>query len=117
MAFLSRKSILLAILLHGQFIPYTQISLHPYIHFLTAQQSAYQSFLSYFLVGFCFHPSGMLGTFLDKNVCINMSNSYLTTMYESIFFQTIHISSRKIIFTIFAFMEDALTSSFGPCET
>ena len=49
MAILSRKSILLAILLHGQFIHYTQISLHPNIHFFTPQQHAYQSFLSYFL--------------------------------------------------------------------
>ena len=45
MAFLSRKLILLAILLHGQFIHYTQISLHPNIHFFNAQQRAYQSFL------------------------------------------------------------------------
>ena len=28
-------------------------SLHPDIHSFTAQQHAYQSFLSYFLVGFC----------------------------------------------------------------
>ena len=63
MTFLSRKSIVLAILLHEQFIPYTQISLHPNIHFFTAQQRAYQSFLSYFLVGFCLHPSGILGKF------------------------------------------------------
>ena len=63
MIFLSRKSVLLAILLHGQFIPYTHISLHPNIHFFIAQQRAYQSFLSYFLVVFCLHPSGMLGKF------------------------------------------------------
>ena len=50
MAFLSRKSILLAILLHGQFIRYTQISFHPNIHVFTAQQRVYQSFLSNFLV-------------------------------------------------------------------
>ena len=61
LAFLSRKSILLAILLHGQFIHYTKISLHPNIHFFTAKQRAYQSFFSYFLVRFCLHPSGMLG--------------------------------------------------------
>ena len=48
--FLSRKLILLAILLHGQFIHYTQISLHPTIHFFNAQQRAYQSFLRNFLV-------------------------------------------------------------------
>ena len=59
----ARKSILLAILLHGQFIPYTQISMHPNIHFFTAQQRAYKSFLSYFLVGFYLHHSGMLGKF------------------------------------------------------
>ena len=32
MALLSRKSIFLAILLHGQFIHYTQLNLHPNIH-------------------------------------------------------------------------------------
>ena len=31
--------------------------------FFTAQQRAYQSFLSYFLVGLCLHPSGMLGKY------------------------------------------------------
>ena len=49
-AFLSRKLILLAILLHAQFKHYTQISLHPNIHFFNAQQRAYQSFLRNFLV-------------------------------------------------------------------
>ena len=43
-AFLSMKLILLAMLLHGQFIHYTQISLYPNIHFCDAQQCAYQSF-------------------------------------------------------------------------
>ena len=63
MTFCQGNQILLAILLHGQFIPYTHISLNPNIHFFTAQQRAYQSFWSYFLVGFCLHPSGMLGKF------------------------------------------------------
>ena len=49
MAFLSWKLIFLAILLHGQFIHYTQISLHPNIHFFNAQQRAYQSFFRNFL--------------------------------------------------------------------
>ena len=39
-AFLSKKLILLAILLHGQFIHYTHISLHPNIHLFNAQQRA-----------------------------------------------------------------------------
>ena len=49
-AFLSRKLILLAILLHGQFIHYTQIILHPNIQLFNAQQRAFQSFLRNFLV-------------------------------------------------------------------
>ena len=82
MAILSGKSILLAILLHGQFIHYTHISLHPNIHFFTVEQRAYRSFLSYFLVCFVIILVACWVN-LDNNVYINMSNSYLTTMYES----------------------------------
>ena len=50
MTFLSRKLILLAISFHGQFIHHTQIILYTNTQFFIAQQCAYQSLLSYFLV-------------------------------------------------------------------
>ena len=45
LAILSRRQILLAILLYEQFIHLTQITLRPNIQFLSTQQRAYQSFL------------------------------------------------------------------------
>ena len=45
MAILSRRPILLAILLYEQFIYLTQNTLRPNIQFLSTQQQAYQSFL------------------------------------------------------------------------
>ena len=42
MTFLLRKLILLAILLHGQFIHHTKISLYPNKEFFITQQRAYQ---------------------------------------------------------------------------
>ena len=45
MSILSRRRILLAILLSEQFLHLTQINLHPNIQFLSTQQNAYQSFL------------------------------------------------------------------------
>ena len=50
MAILSRRRILLAILLSEQFLHLTQINLHTNIQFLSTQQHAYQSFFGYFLV-------------------------------------------------------------------
>ena len=50
MAFLSRILILLAILLYEQYTHNTQTSIHPNTQYLSAQQYAYYSFLSYFLV-------------------------------------------------------------------
>ena len=50
MAILSRRMILLAILLYEQFIHYTQINLCPNKQPLSTQQHAYQSFLRYFLL-------------------------------------------------------------------
>ena len=44
MAILSRRLILLAILLYEQFIHYTQINLRPDMQLLSTQQQAYQSF-------------------------------------------------------------------------
>ena len=45
MAILSRRTILLAILLCEQYIHLTQINLSPNIQLLSTQQHAYQSFL------------------------------------------------------------------------
>ena len=50
MAILSRRLILLAILLYEQFTHYTQINLCPNNQLLKFQQQAYQSFFSYFLL-------------------------------------------------------------------
>ena len=63
MAILSRRLILLAILLYEQFIHYTKINLRPNKQLLSTQQQAYQSFFSYFLLWFCLRPSAMLGEF------------------------------------------------------
>ena len=52
MTILSRRPILLAILLYEQFIHLTQINLHPNIQFLSTQQHAYQSFLVSYDFGF-----------------------------------------------------------------
>ena len=50
MAILSRRPILLAILLYEQFLRLTQINLYPNTQLLSTQQHAYQSFFGYFLV-------------------------------------------------------------------
>ena len=50
MAILSRRPILLAILLYEQFVHLTQINLYSNAQLLSTQQHAYQSFLGYFLV-------------------------------------------------------------------
>ena len=50
MAILSRRLILLAILLYEQFLHLTQINLHPSTQLLSTQQHAYQSVFGYFLV-------------------------------------------------------------------
>ena len=50
MAILSRRPILLAILMNEQFLHLTQINLHPNAQLLSTQQHAYQSFFGYFLV-------------------------------------------------------------------
>ena len=50
MAILSRRPILLAILLYEQFLHLTLINLHPNMQLLSTQQHAYQSLIGYFLV-------------------------------------------------------------------
>ena len=50
LAILSRRLILLAILLYEQFVHHTQINLRPNKQPLSTQKHAYQSFLSYFLL-------------------------------------------------------------------
>ena len=50
MAILSRRPILLAILLYEQFKHLKRINLRPNAQFLSTQQYAYQSFFGYFLV-------------------------------------------------------------------
>ena len=49
-AILSKRPILLAILLYEQFLHLTQINLHPKTQLLSTQQLAYQSFFGSFLV-------------------------------------------------------------------
>ena len=62
-AILSWRRIRLAILLYGQFIHLTQITLRPLIQLSSTQQHAYQSLFSYFLVLFRLQYSGILGEF------------------------------------------------------
>ena len=86
MTFLSRKLILLAILLYEQYKYYTHTSLPTNTQYLSAQQYAYQSFV--LLPGLIpFASKWRTGLISDKNVYINMSNSCPTTMYKSIFAQ------------------------------
>ena len=66
MAILSLIRIPLAILLYGQFIHLTKITLRPNIQLFSAQQHAYQSFLSYFLVLFRLQYCGILAEFQIK---------------------------------------------------
>ena len=63
MSILSRRSILLAILLYEQFIHLTRINLRHNIQFLSTQQRAYQSFFCYFLVLFRLRLFDTLGEF------------------------------------------------------
>ena len=60
-----------------------QINLCPNMQFLSTQQSAYPSFLSYFWVWFRLHPCVTLLN-LRQTCYMNINYSYPTTMYESI---------------------------------
>ena len=86
MAILSRRPILLAILLYEQFIHLAQINLHPNIQFLSAWQHAYQSFLvTSWFDSVCVTVTRWVN--FRENICMNMKYSYSTTMYESVFAQ------------------------------
>ena len=63
MATLSWRQLSVAILLYGQFIHLSQITLRPNIQLLSTQQHAYRSFSSYFLVLFRLQYCGILGEF------------------------------------------------------
>ena len=63
MAILSRRLILLAILLYEQFIHYTKINLRPNKQLLSTQQQAYQSVLVTSCFDSVLRHSGMLGEF------------------------------------------------------
>ena len=85
MAVLSRRLILLAILLYmyEQFRHHTQMNLSPNIQLLSPQQSAYQSFSS------LKHPGIVVAhwVYFRDYFYMNMNYSYPTSMYESIFAQ------------------------------
>ena len=63
MAILSRRPVLLAIMLYQQFKHHTQINLRPNKQLLSTQQHAYKSCFSYFLLLFRLRHRGMLGEF------------------------------------------------------
>ena len=68
MAILSRRPILLVILLYEQFIHLTQINLRPNKKFLRTQQHAYQSFFGYFLVKSVCVTVTLLVNFREKHL-------------------------------------------------
>ena len=67
MAFLSRRRILLAMMMYEQFINFTQISLRPKIQLLSTLHHAYQSFLSVSLVLFRLQYFGTLCEHLHEH--------------------------------------------------
>ena len=90
MKILSRRPILLAILLYEQFIHLIHINLHSNIQFLSTQQNAYQ-FIFWLLPGLISFASLLRAVRIsEKNIYMNMNCNYSTTMYESMFAQ-IHI--------------------------
>ena len=102
MANLSRRPILLAILLCERFIHLIRINSRPIIQFLSTQQRAHKSVLVTSLFdSVCVTLTGWVN-FLEKNIYMNMNYSYLTTMYESIFTRMYTILVEKYFFAIFA---------------
>ena len=86
MAILSRRPILLAILLYEQFIHLTRINLRPNIQFLSTQQHAYQSFfITSWFDSVCITVARWVN--FRENISKNMNYIDSTTMYESIFVQ------------------------------
>ena len=86
MAILSRRLILLAILLYEQFIHYTQINLRPNKQLLVTQQQAYQSFLvTSWFDSVCVIVACWVN--FSKNVEMKLNYRYPTAMYESILAQ------------------------------
>ena len=101
MAILSRRPILLAILLYEQFLHLTQINLHLNTQLLSTQQHAYQSFK--LLPGLIpFASLWHAGWILKKNIYMNMNYSSLTTMYESMVTQMYIFLVEKYFFAILA---------------
>ena len=104
MAILSRRLILLAILLYEQFVHHTQINLRPNTQLLSTQQHAYQSFLiTFWFNSVCVTEPRSVN--FRENIYINMNYSYPTTMYESIFAQMYIFIVEKYFFAIFALIK------------
>ena len=103
MAFLSRRPILLAILLYGQFKHLTQFTLRPNIQLSSTQQHAYQSFsVTSWRYIVCNIVTRLLN-FEKKTICMNMNYNYLNTIYEGTFAQMYKFLVEKYIFPIFAY--------------
>ena len=92
MSILSRRPILLTILMYDQFIHLTQINT-----VLSTQQHAKKSF---FVTSWFY---SVCVTVVEKNIYMNLNYSYSTTIYDSIFAQMYISGRKKIFFAIFAY--------------
>ena len=97
MAILSRRLILLAILLYESFIHYTQINSSPNTQFLSIQQHAYRSFLviSWF-DSVCVAVAWWVN--VGQKCLHEHDNGNPTTMYESVFAQIYLFLVENIIY-------------------
>ena len=87
MAILSRRLIILAIMLYEKLIHHMKINLSP--NTVLEYTAMCLSVIFELLPGLiCLQCCSMLGELFDKNVYMNMNYSYPTTVYESIFAQT-----------------------------
>ena len=86
MAILSRRPILLPILLYEQFKHLNRNNLRPNLQLLSTQQRVYQSFLvTSWFDSVCVTVTRWVN--FREFFYMNMNYSYSTTMYESIFFK------------------------------
>ena len=96
---LSRRLIILTILLYNQFIHHTQINLRPNKHSAACLSVIFELHPALTPFASLWHA----GRILDKNVNINMNYSYPTTMYES---KSTQRYVFLVLFAIFAFYRE-----------
>ena len=100
MAILSRRPILLAILLYEQFLHLTKINLHPNTQLWSTQKHAHQSILVTSLFDSVCVTVAFWVNFKEKHFFMNMNISSLTIMYDSIFAQMYIFLIEKYFFAI-----------------